>query len=169
VNTSKAKIMVEATVIGPPEPRIPTTNTGDPLSRLLALSTGPGTRVGLGSGGPDGVGPGTGPGRGPGAGGNTGGEYYLPGKGVTAPRAIFSPEPDYSDEARQVKHQGVVTLLAIIGTDGHPRQIQVARSLGMGLDEKAVEAVPRWKFEPGTKDGHPVAVQIVVEVDFHLF
>jgi protein TonB len=170
LNTSKSKIMVEATVIGPPELRLPHTDTGDPLSRLLALSAGAGTRVGLGNNGSgSGAGPGTGPGRGPGAGGGTGGEYYLPGDGVIAPRAIYSPEPDYSDEARQTKHQGVVTLLAIIGPDGRPKQIQVARSLGMGLDEKAVEAVRTWKFEPGSKNGRPVAVQICVEVDFHLF
>jgi TonB family protein len=169
LNTSKSEIMVEATVIGPPELKVAPREIGDPLSRLLALSAGTGTHVGLGNGAGNGAGPGSGPGSGPGGGGWTGGEYYLPGNGVIAPRAIYSPEPDYSDEARQTKHQGVVTLLAIVGTDGRPRQIQVARSLGMGLDEKAVEAVRQWKFEPGMRDGRPVAVQICVEVDFHLF
>jgi periplasmic protein TonB len=168
LNPAKSRIIVEATVIGPPELRVKP-DTGDPLSRLLALSAGTGTHVGLGNGAGTGAGPGNGPGRNPGAGSGSGGDYYLPGNGVTAPRAIYSPEPDYSDEARQTKHQGVVTLLAVIGTDGRPRDIQVARSLGMGLDEKAVAAVRTWKFEPGTKDGRPVAVQICVEVDFHLF
>jgi len=169
LSPSRSKIMVEATVMGPPELTIPKSDIGDPLSRLLALSGGIGTHVGLGSGPGLGAGPGKGSGRGPGAGGGSGDEYYLPGNGVIAPRAIYSPEPDYSDEARLTKHQGVVTIFAIVGPDGRPRDIQVARSLGMGLDEKAVEAVRKWKFEPGTKDGHPVAVQICVEVNFHLF
>jgi TonB family protein len=169
LNTSTSKIMVEATVIGPPELKVVKPDLGDPLSRLLALSTDTGSHAGLGNSAGHGAGPGTGPGRGPGDGGGSGGDYYLPGDGVTAPRPIYSPEPDYSDEARKTKQQGVVTILAIVGADGRPRQIQVVRSLGMGLDEKAVDAVRTWKFEPGTKDGRPVAVQICVEVSFHLF
>jgi TonB family protein len=60
-------------------------------------------------------------------------------------------------------------LWAIVGPDGRPRSLQVARSLGMGLDEKAVEAVRNWRFEPGKKGGVPVPVLINVEVDFHLY
>jgi protein TonB len=57
----------------------------------------------------------------------------------------------------------------VVDAQGHPRNIHVARSLGLGLDEKAVEAVRKWKFEPGTKDGQPVAVQVNVEVNFRLY
>jgi TonB family protein len=88
---------------------------------------------------------------------------------VTAPVATFSPDPEYSEEARKAKYQGVVVLTVTVGADGRPRDLRVARSLGLGLDEKAIESVRTWKFEPGKKDGAPVAVQISVEVDFHLY
>jgi TonB family protein len=161
------KLAVEATVVAPPELNLVRTQTGDPLSTLLSPSSGSGVS-GIGPGRGNGVGPGSGPGYGPGWGSGTGGDAYWPGNGVTMPRAIYSPEPEFSDEARKVKHQGVVVLLAVIGADGRPRNLQVARSLGLGLDEKAVEAVRTWRFEPGRKDGRPVAVQIAVEVDFNL-
>jgi TonB family protein len=160
------KLAVEATVISP-DLNLPRTQTGDPLSNLLALSSGTGVS-GVGAGSSDGVGPGHGPGRGPGSGGNTGGDVYWPGSGVTMPRALYSPEPEFSEEARRIKHQGVVVLLAIIGPDGRPRNLRVARSLGMGLDEKAIDAVRTWRFDPGRKDGRPVSVEIAVEVDFHI-
>lgn len=160
------KLPVEATLVGPPDLNLPRT-IGDPLANLFTPSNGSGIS-GIGSGHGDGVGPGNGPGHGPGSGGGSGGEFYLPGKGVTAPRAIYSPEPEFSDEARRVKYQGVVVLLAVIGPDGHPRNLQVAHSLGMGLDEKAIETVRTWRFEPGRKDGRAVPVQIAIEVDFHL-
>jgi TonB family protein len=60
-------------------------------------------------------------------------------------------------------------LKLIVGADGHPREIAVARSLGLGLDEKAMEAVKNWKFEPAMKDGKPVSVAINVEVQFRLY
>ena len=85
------------------------------------------------------------------------------------PRAIYAPEPEFSDEARRVKFQGEVTLLAIIGADGLPKRLQVVRSLGMGLDEKAIETVRTWRFDPAKKDGRPVAVQMNIIVNFHLF
>jgi periplasmic protein TonB len=163
------KLPVEATLIGPPELNYPkNSQTGDPLSSLLSPSNGVGAG-GIGSAEGNGDGPGHGSGHGPGSGGGSGGSYYTVGDGVTAPRAIYSPEPEYSDEARAVKHQGVVVLSVVIGPDGHPAHLLVARSLGMGLDEQAMEAVRTWRFEPGRKDGHPVAVLISVEVDFHLF
>jgi len=73
------------------------------------------------------------------------------------------------EEARKAKYQGTCTLGLIVGTDGRPSNIRVLSSLGMGLDEKAIEAVKNWKFEPAMKDGHPVRVEIAVEVDFHLY
>ena len=65
--------------------------------------------------------------------------------------------------------QGVVTLLLVVGKDGHTYNIRVGQSLGMGLDEKAIEAVSHWRFKPATLNGQPVATQIAVEVDFHLY
>src|SRR5207248_4920090 len=137
---------------------------GDLSGVLGPPSNGIGNNGGIGSGNRGGVGPGTGPGVGDGWGGGFGGGPYVVGRGVSAPRAIYDPEPEYSEEARKVKHQGVVILSVIVDQQGRARDIHVARSLGMGLDEKAIEAVRKWKFSPGTKDGIPVAVQVNVEV-----
>jgi TonB family protein len=92
-----------------------------------------------------------------------------PGRGVTPPRLTYSPEPEFSETARAAGYQGVCVLTLIVGADGMPRNIQVKNPIGMGLDEKAVEAVRSWRFSPALKDGKPVAVQIAVEVDFHLY
>jgi TonB family protein len=91
------------------------------------------------------------------------------GGGVTAPKAIFAPDPAYDKEARKAKYQGTCLLSMIVGADGVPRDIKVVRALGKGLDEKAVETVGKWKFEPATKDGKPVAVVINVEINFRLY
>jgi protein TonB len=112
---------------------------------------------------------GDGAGVGEGWGGGIGGGVYHVGGGVSAPRAIYDPEPEYSEEARKAKYQGSVVLSAIISPDGRPRNLHVERSLGMGLDEKALEAVTKWRFAPSRKDGHPVAVQVSIEVAFHLY
>lgn len=85
------------------------------------------------------------------------------------PEVIYNPEPSFSDEARKAKVQGVVVLLVIVGKDGRTYGVRVGQSLGMGLDEKAIEAVGRWRFRPATLNGQPVATQIAVEVDFHLY
>jgi len=90
------------------------------------------------------------------------------GGGVSAPRVSYSPDPEYSDEARRAKYQGTCVLSLTVGPDGLPRDIRIARSLGMGLDEKAIEAVQQWRFQPALKDGKPVAVAINVEVQFRL-
>ncbi|HET8825195.1 MAG TPA: energy transducer TonB [Terriglobales bacterium] len=82
---------------------------------------------------------------------------------------MYDPEPEYSEEARKIKQQGMVVLSVVVDQQGRPRNIHIARSLGLGLDEKAIDAVKRWKFTPGTKDGIPVAVQVNVEVSFRLY
>jgi periplasmic protein TonB len=123
----------------------------------------------MGSGSGGGVGSGIGPGVGPGYGGGIGGGVYRIGGGVSSPRLLYSPDPEYSEEARKAKYQGTVVLWIIVGPDGRPREVRVRRSLGMGLDEKAVEAVRQWRFEPAHKDGQPVAVQVNIEVNFRLF
>jgi TonB family protein len=94
---------------------------------------------------------------------------YKVGGSVSAPRAKHSPPPEYSKQALDAKYQGTCVLGLIVGTDGLPRDVKIIRSLGLGLDEKAIEAVKQWKFKPAMKDGKPVAVQINVEVFFRLY
>ncbi|HEX6905307.1 MAG TPA: energy transducer TonB [Terriglobales bacterium] len=171
VRNENPKLAVEPTVVVPPKISLPTTGSlGDPLSNVLGPpSSGTGSGGGIGSGSGGGVGSGRGPGVGPGYGGGIGGGVYRVGGGVSAPRALYAPDPEYSEEARKAKYQGTVVLWVIVGPDGRPHDIRIQRSVGMGLDEKAIEAVRTWKFEPARKDGQPVAVQINVEVNFRLY
>ena len=140
---------------------------GDPNSKALnTISNGPGSGGGIGSGHGPGVGSHTGSGYGP---DHYGGVYYKPGNGIRAPKLIFYVKPDFSEEARKNRLMGIVQLRGIIGVDGKVYNLSVVRSLGMGLDEKALEAVKLWRFEPGTKDGQPVAVEAFPEVTFTLY
>ena len=91
------------------------------------------------------------------------------GNGVTAPRAIYTPQPEFSEAARAAGYQGTCVLSLVVGADGKVWDVTVVRKLGMHLDEKAVEAVRNWTFEPAHKDGKAVPVQIKVEVSFHLY
>jgi TonB family protein len=91
------------------------------------------------------------------------------GKGVSPPKLIFHKDPEFSERARRARFQGVVTLGLVVNTEGLPTKIHIVRPLGYGLDAKAVEAVQQWRFKPSEKDGQPVAAQIAVEVDFHLY
>lgn len=128
-----------------------------------------GSFIGVSSGG-TGIGSRPGPGNGdvpPGLGGS-GLSGFRIGKGVSAPTLLFSPEPEYSEEARKAKFQGTVRLALVVDERGVPAQIRIITPLGLGLDEKAIEAVRKWKFKPGMKDGKPVAVQASVEVNFRL-
>jgi TonB family protein len=88
--------------------------------------------------------------------------------GIRAPRPILSPDPEYSEEARKAGFSGVALLGVTVGPDGRPHDVKVVAPLGKGLDEKAVDAVKTWTFEPGTKDGKPVAVQLMIEIEFRL-
>jgi len=173
VRNQNPKLAVEPTVVIPPEIHLALAQSGplgDPLSSVLGPpSNGPGSGGGIGSGSGGGVGSGRGPGVGPGWGGGIGGGPYRVGGGVTAPRALYAPEPEFSEEARKAKFQGAVVLWLVVGADGRTRNIRVQRSLGMGLDEKAIEAIRLWRFEPGRKDGVAVAVQVNVEVNFRLY
>ncbi|MGE5113081.1 MAG: energy transducer TonB [Acidobacteriaceae bacterium] len=174
VRNDNPKLPVEPTVVVPPQVKMASAampNLGDPKAVIPAgpMSNGTGSGGGIGSGGGGGVGSGTGPGVGAGRGGGIGGGVFKVGGGVSAPRALDTPDPEYSEEARKAKYQGTVVLWLIVDENGKPRDIKIARSLGMGLDQKAIEAVRRWKFEPAMKDGRPVAVQINVEVNFRLY
>jgi len=174
VRNDHPKLAVEPAVAVPPQIKLAMNNLpnlGDPMSHLPSgpPSNGTGSGGGIGAGSGGGVGVGTGPGVGEGRGGGTGGGVFRVGGGVSAPRPISTPDPEYSEEARKAKYQGTCVLWLIVGPDGKPRDLRVARSLGLGLDEKAIEAVRRWMFEPALKDGKPVAVQINVEVSFRLY
>ena len=104
----------------------------------------------------------------PGSGGGIGGGVFRIGGGVSQPRLLFKVEPEYSEEARKAKYQGTVMLSVEVWEDGVAHNIRVLRSLGLGLDEKAVEAVKQWKFSPGKKDGKPVKVLAQIQVSFRL-
>jgi periplasmic protein TonB len=173
IRNDHPKLPVEPTVVIPPQIKLASNmpNLGNPMSAVPSgpPSNGTGSGGGIGSGSGGGVGSGTGPGVGPGRGGGIGGGVFRVGGGVSPPRALDTPDPEYSEEARKAKYQGTCVLWLIVGPDGKPRDIKVARALGMGLDEKAIEAVRNWKFEPAMKDGKPVSVQINVEVNFRLY
>jgi len=173
VRNENPKLTAEPTVVVPPEVHLAMNNLpnfGDPSSHVLGPpSNGTGSGGGIGSGNGGGVGSGEGPGVGPGRGGGIGGGVFRIGGGVSAPRAIFAPDPEYSEEARKAKYQGTCVLWLVVGPDGRTHDIRVARTLGLGLDQQAIEAVKQWKFEPAMKDGKPVAVQVNVEVTFRLY
>ncbi len=88
---------------------------------------------------------------------------------VSAPKELYAPSPDYSVEARQAGYQGSVVLSFVVNTQGNTENISIARPLGMGLDEKAVEKVQTWKFKPAMRDGSPVPVKVLLQVTFRLF
>lgn len=167
------KLAAAPTVDVPKQIKMPITNKmplfGDPQTPQIALaSQGSGRGAGFGQGAGGGIGVGHGAGVAAGMGGGYGGGVMSVGGGVTAPQLIHSVEPQFSAAARSAKFQGVVSIRLIVDPQGNPVNIQVAHPLGMGLDEKAVEAVRQYKFKPAMYQGHPVPVQILVDVDFHL-
>jgi periplasmic protein TonB len=130
-------------------------------SPLVGMSMGNGSGTGLGSG--------NGSGLGPGSGGNTGGGPRRIGGGVSAPILIYSVEPEFSEEARKAKVAGNVLVNLWVDTNGNPSHVHVIRGVGMGLDEKARDAVLQYKFKPAMENGHPVLVELNVEVNFQIF
>jgi len=94
--------------------------------------------------------------------------YHI-GADVSAPKLVFSPDPQFSEEAKRAKYQGVCVVSLIVDAQGNPRRVQVVRHLGKGLDKKAVEAVRQYKFEPAMHNGEPVAVEVNIEVNFRLY
>jgi protein TonB len=167
------KLAVEPTVVMPQAVKLPDSNlpnVGLPQSPQIALaSQGSGSGSGFGQGSGGGIGSGRGNGIGPGSGGGYGGGVMSVGGGVAAPQVIHSVDPEFTDEARQAKYAGVVSIQLIVDTYGNPQAIQVIRHVGMGLDEKAIEAVKQYKFRPAMYQGHAVSVRVVVDVSFHLY
>jgi TonB family protein len=147
---------VMETIIGPPHVRL-AGDIGSPTGRNGAKSNGTGDGHSVGDGSGNNVGDGN-------------GDVGIPGHGgVTVPRAIYVPDPEYSDAARKARHQGTVTLWVLLNAQGRIERESVYSSLGMGLDEQALAAVRNWRFEPATRNGQPIPVQMYVEVSFRLY
>lgn len=169
VDPVEPKLPMPASIIAPEDiPNITANNFGDIQSKLGIPSNGTGFGGGIGSGIGGGVGPGRGAGVGPGSGGGFGGGAYRIGGGVSAPSVLSKVEPEYSEEARKAKWQGTVVLSLVVDDQGRPQGLKVLRSLGLGLDQKAIEAVEKWRFKPGMKDGKAVPVMATIEVNFRL-
>jgi TonB family protein len=162
-------IDVQKNLTLPDNPSLP--NIGVTKSANVQLaSNGEGGGTGIGTGYGGGIGSGNGNGYGPGSGGNAGGGLYKVGGGISAPVPINAVEAEFSDEARRAKYQGVCIVAVIVDAQGNPQNPHISRALGMGLDEKALEAVRKYKFKPAMKkDGTAVPVMIYVEVNFRLY
>jgi len=165
----EAAIDVQKSITLPDNPLLPNIGVKNSANVKLA-SNGSGGGGGIGSGYGGGIGSGSGNGYGSGSGGNTGGGLERIGGRVSMPKVIFEPDAEFSDEARRAKYQGVVLVSFIVNAQGNVENPRVTRPLGMGLDEKAIEAVLKYKFKPAMKDGKtPVAVMMSLEVNFRLY
>jgi periplasmic protein TonB len=173
IKNDHPKLAVEPAIMMPKDIQLPNNNLpnlGDPRTSVVGpASNGTGSGAGMGSGSGGGIGSGKGNGYGPGEGGGYGGGLYHVGGGVSAPQLVFSPDPEFSDEARRAKYQGVCVVSLIVDAQGNPQRVQVVRHLGMGLDEKAVEAVRQYRFKPATLQGKPVPVEVNIEVNFRIY
>jgi periplasmic protein TonB len=164
------KLPREPAIAAPPDVKLPDDsrmpNLGVAKSPNVTLVPNGSGAHGIGWNGGGGIGPGDGPGSGPGSEAGV----YVPGRsGVTAPVAVNAPEAEFSDEARRQKYQGICMVALIVDARGYPQNLRVVQRLGMGLDEKAIEAIRKYRFKPAMKDGKPVASVITVEVDFRLY
>ena len=165
------KLVMEPTIVAPPDsvlPNVNMPNIGDPLAKLGPPSNGMGSGGGIGNGKGGGIGSGDGAGFGPGSGGGFGGGAFRVGGGVSQPAVVYKVDPEYSEEARKAKYSGTVLLQLVVGIDGKANSIKVVKGVGLGLDEKAIETVQKWKFTPGKKNVQPVPVYATVEVNFRL-
>ena len=144
--------------------------TGLPIDRPTATaeSSGPGTGGGVGTGAGAGLGEGQGGGIGPGTGGGTGGGPFRPGSGIDPPTLVREVRASYTEDARRRGIEGDVVLEIVVGADGQVGSVRVKRSLGAGLDQKAVDAVRQWKFTPARRQGAPIDVVVEVAVGFSL-
>ncbi len=168
------KLPVAPSIVMPQPVKLPDAaqmpNLGIPQSQQVALGAqGSGSGSGFGTGAGGGIGNGRGNGIGPGIGGGYGGGLMKVGGVVSAPVLIYSPDPEFSDEARRAKYQGICVVGLIVDAQGNPREARVVRPLGMGLDQKALEAVRQYKFKPALYKGRPVAVAIDIEVNFRIY
>jgi protein TonB len=160
----EAKLAVEPTVIVQPNLKMADNKMPDlgmPNSNLKGFSMGNGNGSGIGSGDGSGIGPGSG--------GNIGGGVFHIGGSIRPPAVLYSVEPEFSEEARKAKFSGNVQVYLWVDEHGNPSHVRIARGVGMGLDEKAIEAVRQYKFKPATQNGKPVKVDLYVDVNFQIF
>ena len=162
--TIAPKLAVEPSVVVQPDLKMATNsmpNIGVPNSSLKGFSLGDGNGSGIGSGYGNGIGPGSG--------GNAGGGFMHVGGGVLAPVVITEVDPEFSEEARKAKFSGSVEVYLIVDEMGRPVNVRVARGVGMGLDEKAVEAVKQYRFKTAMRNGKPGKVDLFIDVNFAIF
>jgi len=178
VEKGKTPPRIETPVTPKLEPPLPSIDVqkdiiipDNPVLPNFGMSNSPNVKLdSLGNGRGTGLGSGNGSGYGPGSGGGIGGGLYRVGGAVSQPIPLNSVEAEFSDEARRAKYQGVCLISVIVDAQGNPQNPRVVRALGMGLDEKALEAVRKYKFKPAMKDGKtPVPVMINVEINFRLY
>ena len=131
-------------------------------------STGPGSGGGTGTGRGTGSGAGDGAGIGDGSTAGIGGGPYRPGAGITAPTLLREVKPVYSEAGRSQGIEGEVVLEVVVRSDGSVGAVRVARGLGAGLDQRAIDAVRQWKFSPARRHGTPVDVMVEIAVEFRL-
>jgi periplasmic protein TonB len=165
ITVPKPHLPVSSTLLDVPPPHIEQNfRYGDPASTSLPLSaeTGfagvgaaPHSSAAAGVNGANGTPSGSGP-------------VFSLSQVSQPPTLLYKVEPDYSEQARLSRYNGTVLLRLVIDENGAPRDIRVVRSLGLGLDEKAIEAVRHWRFSPGLRDGKAVAVDANIEVNFQL-
>lgn len=141
---------------------------GLPDTTTATDSHGSGTGGGAGSGTGTGLGQGDGAGIGPGSGGGTGGGPYRPGAGITPPSILREVKPDYTEDARRRGITGDVELEIVVRSDGTVGDVRLLRGLGVGLDQRAIDAVRQWRFTPARRFGTPVDVIVEVAVEFRL-
>lgn len=139
-----------------------------PSAPVASSSLGSGVGGGAGTGQGTGLGSGQGSGLGDGIGGGTGGGVYKPGNGVTTPVPIRQVTPVYSTDAMRARVQGEVLVQCVVQLDGTVSDLRVVRSLGFGLDEEAIKAARQWRFQPGTRFGQPVKVEVLIGLSFSL-
>ncbi len=157
------KLVVLAALTEMPEYNISAPQIGDPRGASGLLSGGPGGPVGIGTHGTGGMGETNGSGQG----GAHPTEIFT-GKLSRNPELIYKEEPEYSDEARKARHEGTVLIDLEVDASGRPVNLRVVRSLGLGLDEKAMAAVSHWKFRPAMAGNRAVTAPARVAVSFHL-
>ena len=166
---------IEPQPLEPLASRIPARAAATAPGALLSgdrasASQGPGLGGGGELGDGRGIGPGRGNGLGPGIDTGTGGDAFRPGNGVTVPRVLSEVKPAYTAEAMRAKVQGLVRLECVVLPDGSVGRVAVVKSLdrSFGLDAEAVKAARQWRFTPGTRFGEPVAVLVIIDLEFRL-
>ncbi|MCU1336325.1 MAG: TonB family protein [Bryobacterales bacterium] len=157
----RPQLVVQQALLESPEINLAMVEIGDPLGIGKLPSGGLGGPTGIGDHGRGGVGDGDGP--------RVGGSPGASLARITRhPVLLHKEEPEYSEDARKARFQGTVTLLIDVGLDGRPTNIRVTQGVGLGLDERAVDAVTHWRFSPAVAGDRPVVAPALIEVGFHL-